>query len=264
MLPVGEDVEIFIPSRSRFKRSLTLEALAHGGLADRAVLVVPYDQATSYVALAKRYGVKKILRCRENGIAATRKFIGERAVDKFVMFDDDLRFTRRMPGATSLHMFGPNDFGSMMILLSRVLDHYKHASIGAREGNNRMPVPLVEVSRPLRALAYRKREFMRCVHGRVAVMEDFDVTLQLLKQGFANAVITEYTQDQAHTQLPGGCSDYRTKELHETNVRKMAALHPGIVKLRDKENKTGGDFGKRLEATIYWNKAYQSAFEEVI
>ncbi len=267
--PVGADVEIFIPSRSRSSRSLTLEALTHGGLANRAVLVVPYEQASSYLPLARRHGVKQILRCKHNGIAATRQLCGERAENKFIMLDDDLRFYKRIDCTANaeqkgLRMLAKFELGGMLVLVSRLLDMYAHVAISAREGNNRLPLPWVTNSRPLRALAYRKAPFEACKHGRVAVMEDFDVTLQLIGMGYQNCVISEYAQDQLQTQTQGGCSDYRTKELHEINVRKMAKLHPDIVKLRQKENKTGGDFGSRLEATIYWEKAYKQGMEDIL
>lgn len=267
--PVGDDVEIYIPSRSRSSRSLTLEALTHGGLAERASLVVPFAQATAYLPLARRHKVKQILRCKEDGIAATRQLCGERAENKFIMFDDDLRFYTRIDRtanaeAKGLRMLNNMELKAALVLVSRLLDLYAHVAISAREGNNRLPLPWVTNSRPLRVLAYRKAEFLACEHGRVAVMEDFDVTLQLIGMGYQNCVISEYAQDQPGTQVQGGCMDYRTKELHEKNVRLMAKLHPDIVKLRQKENKTGGDFGSRLEATIYWEKAYRQAMEDII
>lgn len=263
-VPVGEDVEIFVPSRSRSARSLTLEALTYGGLAQRTTLVVPYSQGQAYLPLARKHKVKQLLRCKEDGIAATRKLCGERAANKFIMIDDDLRFYRRKPNDVILYKFDKNDMAGMLILVSRMLDLYAHVAISAREGNNRLDFPYVTCSRPLRALAYRKKEFDACVHGRVAIMEDFDVTLQLIKRGYENAVITEYSQVQPVTQAYGGCSDYRTKELHEKNVKLMAKLHPGIIKLRQKENKTGGDFGSRLEATIYWQKAHTLTMKDIL
>lgn len=276
---VGDDVEIFVPSRSRFNRSLTLEALTFGGLADRAVLVVPHAQGNDYVPLARKHKIAKILRCNEDGIAKTRQLCGQTAKNKFIMFDDDLRFIRRNSvDDWRLYEFGKYDFKALMILISRLLDTYAHVCVGPRQHNvvysTHVPpsgsepkphnYPFYIIGRPLRALAYRKKEFLECEHGRVAIMEDFDVTLQLLERGYQNVVITQYAQDQPQTQMTGGCSDYRTKELHEKNVRLMAKLHPNVVTIRQKENTTGGDFGKRIEATIYWKKAYALSMEEIL
>lgn len=256
------DLEVFVPSRSRWQRSLTLEALQ--GKWDDITLVVPAAQVGKYTPLARRHGVK-LLPCAAPGIAGTRQFIGQRAKGHFLMLDDDLRFYRRVSQTdVHLHKLNRTDMGAMLIWVSRLLDMHAHVAISAREGNNRLDFPYITNSRPLRALAYRKAPFLKCVHGRVAVMEDFDVTLQLLSMGYQNAVITEYAQDQPGTQAPGGCSDYRTHALQAANVHKMVKLHPGLVKSRLKENKTGGGFGSRVEATIYWEKAHKQAMEEIL
>jgi hypothetical protein len=254
------DLEVFVPSRSRWERSLTLEALQ--GKWDRVALVVPAAQVAKYRPLATRHGVR-LLPCPAQGIAGTRQWIGRMAKGHFIMLDDDLRFYTRAKEGVALFQFGKHDMSAMLIYVHRLLDLYAHVAISAREGNNRLDYPWVTNSRPLRALAYRKGPFIECEHGRVAIMEDFDVTLQLLKMGYRNCILTAYAQDQPGTQAPGGCSDYRTHALHEANVRKMHKLHGDLVKLRQKENKTGGEFGTRLEATIYWEKAHKAGMEDL-
>jgi len=259
---MANDLEVFVPSRSRPARSITLEALK--GHWDHVYLVVPKSQKADYKPLARKHGVT-LLACPVDGIAGTRQWIGQVAEDKFLMLDDDLRFYRRMYGEdVSLHKFGKTDMQGMLTFVERFLYDRAHVAISARGGNNQLPYPWAENKRPLRALAYRKREFLECEHGRVTIMEDFDVTLQLIRRGYANVVITEYAQDQPVTQAAGGCSDYRTHKVHADNVKKMAELHAPFVKLRMKENKTGGDFGKRLEATIYWQKAWETTFKALL
>jgi len=224
--------------------------------------VVPEDQVEKYRPLAARHG-SGLVGCPHDGIALTRRFCGELASDWcFIMMDDDLKFYRRV-SRDDWHLRYPEDLGdhpgNMLDHVLRKLRTYVHVSVGAREGNNRLPSCGVQCSRPLRALAYRTAEFLSCDHGRVTVMEDFDVTLQLLRRGHENHVTAYWAQDQKQTQAPGGCSDYRTHKVHADSVRKFAALHPGFVRLRRKENRSGGAFGTRLEATIYWQKAYESS-----
>lgn len=273
-------MQIFIPSRSRFnQKSLTIERIAGGWEGTYTVaLVVPAAQAKQYQKMPNLGGIP-ILACPRNGIARTRQWIGECADDKFLMLDDDLRFFYRptirpdddpLPGAgmpnsnpPRLYRSKPEHIAATLATIETALDTYAHAAIGAREGNNTLPYPFAECRRPLRALAYRKREFLACEHGRVEIMEDFDVTLQLLRKGYKNYVTTAWAQDQYVTASEGGCSDYRDHALQAKNVKRMAALHPDFVKLRWKENKHGGDFGKRQEATIYWAKAYKSALKEL-
>lgn len=257
---------IYIPSRSRHHRSLTLEAL--DGTGWPRALVVPAAQAGAYRPLARDHGAR-LLPCPAKGIAATRQWIGEHCkTDRFLMLDDDLRFYYRvmtLPQETRLWKCEPANMKMMLYAVQGMLTKFAHVAISAREGNNRMELPFVRCSRPLRALAYRKEPFLECEHGRVDIMEDFDVTLQLLGMGYQNAVITAWAQDQIQTQTAGGCSDYRTHKLHEASVKRMYKLHgKEFISLRQKENKTGGEFGKRLEATIYWQKRWQAAMEDIL
>lgn len=255
-------MDVFVVSRSRWERSDTLESL--GELARDVTLVVPEAQRNNYLPLSKRHGCK-LRGCPYEGISKTRQYCGQVALGwRFLMLDDDLTFFRRV-SASDWHLKLPHEVGdtaeSMLNLISDSLRKYVHVAVSAREGNNRLPYEGLENARPLRALAYRKREFLEVEHGRVKIMEDFDVSLQLIKKGYKNLVISQWTHSQRQTQMAGGCSDYRTKELHAAEVEKFASLHPGLVKLRQKVNKTGGDFGHRLEATIYWQKAYRQTKE---
>lgn len=273
-------MNVYIPSRSRYdKKSLTIERIYGGWPTKKIFLVVPEKQAKQYEKqMPERHGIA-VLPCPVNGIAATRQWIGQHSeTEKFIMLDDDLRFFYRplirpdddkygdagKPNEPPrLYRSKPENIYAMFREVERRLTTYAHVAVGPREGNNNSPYPGWECKRPLRALAYRREPFLSVEHCRVQVMEDFDVTLQLLYKGYKNWVTTSFAQDQYATALDGGCSDYRDHALHEKNVRKMAALHPGIVKLREKKNKHGGEFGHRLEATIYWTKAYEQGIAEL-
>jgi hypothetical protein len=230
-------------------------------------LVVPRNQFEAYGPLARQHGCR-LLGCKAQGIAATRLAIGKHAqmngFKHFVMCDDDLKFFHRFSDSVSLHRNEPKDDRRMLRTVDKALHEYAHVAISARQGNNQLDWPSVPNRRPLRVLAYRTEIFLRAEHGRVAIMEDFDVTLQLMRMGHSNLIITEYAQDQLKTQLPGGCSDYRDHALHEANVLKLSQLHPGFVTVREKQNKTGGAFGVRTEATIYWKQALKSAVDELL
>lgn len=266
-------MQIYIPSRSRFNESKTLDRLKLNGVlpSKDVFMVVPTKQVKDYKAITQRYGAQ-LVGCPVTGIARTRQWIGQQAEGKFIMLDDDLRFFFR---PETLEDGSPNDKAKLrpivempgglvqtFALVEQKLDEYAHVAIGSREGNNQLPLPWVFNRRPLRALAYRRKEFLACVHNRVAIMEDFDVTLQLMRKGYANLVTTCFAQDHTMTQMPGGCSDYRTHELHAENVVKLAKLHDPFVKLTWKENKFGGEFAKRQECIIYWKKAYESACKD--
>lgn len=229
--------------------------------------VVPPDQTMQYAQAVSYYKkTGEVLACPEKGIARTRHWIGrwcaEHDVTKFIMMDDDVKFiVRRGPDDWHLKEADQEDVLQMLRTVDDLLDEHGHVGIGTRQGNNNLgvgPAPLLSLNtRTLRCLAYRTMDFLSAEHGRVDVMEDFDVNLQLLERGISNAAVNYWCQDQKMTNAPGGCSTYRTHEVHEASARRLAELHPGVVALRQKVNKSGGAFGTRTEVTIQWKRAYE-------
>jgi hypothetical protein len=151
----------------------------------------------------------------------------------------------------------------MIELVAAYLNKYAHGSVDIRQGNNARnndkKYPVKIVGRMLRVLGYQTIPFLASVHGRVPVMEDFDVTLQLLRRGYPNFILTNWVQDQQQTQLPGGCSDYRDHEKQSAAAEELKRLHPAFVEIVQKQNSTGGAFGNRKDVRIKWEQALKSA-----
>ena len=261
---------IFIPSAGRSSK----EEIKNGPLTDfsekwqkATTYVVPVNELESYKnSVLTQFPDASVVACPAQGIAATRHEIGKMCqglgVSKFAMVDDDVRFVRRITDEhVALKPCEKTDVSRMWETVDWFLDHYAHVGVSARQGNNNIGVGgpsslFEENTRTLRVLCYRTKEFLSVKHGRVTVMEDFDVNLQLLRAGHKNANLYWWSQDQKMTNAPGGCSTYRTHEKHEESAKMLAELHSPYVKLRQKQNKTGGEFGTRTEVTIFWKKAY--------
>lgn len=271
-------MKIYVPSKGRHSE----DELRRGPLADfsdkwlaNTVLVVPDAERDAYRHSLERSGLVgsgvTLVTTGDDvrGIAQTRHWIGHRAAHyderMFCMVDDDVRFVRRKSDdVTSLVPCNPDDVDEMWAHVHWFLHHYAHVGVSARQGNNNMGVGsrkslFSENTRTLRVLCYQTEAFLSVAHGRVEVMEDFDVNLQLIRKGLKNANLGWWSQDQKMTNAPGGCSTYRSHEVHERSARKLAELHDPFVQLRQKQNKTGGEFGSRTEVTIYWKKAYDAA-----
>ena len=265
-------MRLYIPSMGRATRSDILSGpLADLPLNTEATYVVPESEVDAYDRALGDAGFGcsvPVVGCDTQGIAATRHWIGRHAElvgeDKFVMMDDDIRFlVRRSPETWQLRGTQPHEVDTLLIHVERWLDTHAHVGVSAREGNNRIGVGddtlVAENTRTLRFLAYRTEDFLSVQHGRVEVMEDFDVNLQLLKRRRPNVNIHYWAQGQKMTNAPGGCSTYRSHEVHERSAHRLAELHPGLVRLRQKENKTDREgFGTRTEVTIQWKKAFET------
>ena len=189
----------------------------------------------------------------------------KRGYKKIMMIDDDINLlVRRAPDNWQLRYSEDDEALDMYTDVVSFLDAgYGQVSLGAREGNNRLGLggrdKIIDHYRGMRANAFHVDEFLSLEHGRVQVMEDFDISLQLLRNGRMTGVTVYWATGQRATNTEGGCAIWRTHELHEQSVYKLMELHPGFVSPRIKQNKGGGTFGTRAEATIMWKKAYESS-----
>lgn len=176
--------------------------------------------------------------------------------DRIVMMDDDLRFAVRAGvGGTKLVPATEKAMDLYLCELFNQLILYAHAGFGARQGNNQQPAGWVENTRMMYVLGYRPaivREF--CELGRIETREDFDYTLQLLRFGYRNTVCHSICVDQKYN-APGGASLERTTERSNADAHKLAELHPGLVRVEERDYNSSI---KRLEVTVAWKKAYNS------
>jgi hypothetical protein len=269
--------KIYIPTLNRvntvFTTGNTVRSLAL--VKDRLVLVCVEEEEFDYIeALPPELEGVEILPCPVRGITHTREWIGkiasQRGETQVIVADDDLEFyTRKSPEAWNLRGSEDEDIEDMLHQIDVQLETHAAVGVFTREGFNHSGDTAERGStahnmRILRLTAFNIEDYNECKQGRVDFMEDFDILLQLLQKGRPNAVLTYYAQGQKQTQLPGGCSEYRDHQTHEKAAKGLAELHPEFVRLRQKQNKSGGEFGTRTEVTIQWKKAYQKGLETLL
>jgi hypothetical protein len=203
------------------------------------------------------------------GIAQTRHWIATHArsvgEDLIVQMDDDIDFLiRKSPEDWSLRAQTTEEAGQMLADIRLLLGEHAMVGISSREGNNRAGVGdrfdgnmLALNTRIMRLWGLRVADWLEMEHGRVEVMEDFSVTLQLLESGRTNANMFYYANGQRQTNMAGGCSTYRTHEVQDRSARMLQEQHGAdIVRLRQKRNKTDADgLGTRTEVTVMWKRA---------
>lgn len=270
-------MKIYIPTRGRFdynvKPLIPLRYLSAFWVNSTYIVVHP-DEAVEYAdTLAMLVGEGDIVGNPRlliinytGGIAEKRTLIGQHAkehgYEHFMMMDDDINFLKRLSDDSPAQQTikDRDDTDDMLDDVLKSLVIYPQVALGLREGNNHAgngPRPLpTECTKAIRAVAYWTDVFVSVDTNRVWTMSDYDTTLQILEAGYKNVVLNWWMSGQKGTNTPGGCSIWRNNALHEQSVKRMVELHPGIVRPRLKENKTGGEFGTRMELTIGWKKAY--------
>lgn len=248
-------MQIFIPTYGRSAKQATYKALVAAGL--NPMLVVQQRERhlyqTQYV-----HELPDHIRT----IAPTRQYILDHLADgPFVMVDDDLVFFKRrdddrtkLRDITDAELF--DAFHHMQLCIEAGT---AHVGFAAREGANRNTDKLVWNTRIMRVLGYDasvlKEQKIR--FDDMEVMEDFHVALQLLEAGYENAILNEYAHNQAGSGAEGGCSHFRTPELHAKNAELLHKLHPKYVKVVEKTTKGAWGGGTRKDVNVQWKKAYK-------
>ncbi len=262
-----KEIQIFIHTYGRHDWQKTLQYITPN-IQERTWLVVQKREAHLYTWPRLMVLPKKV-----KMLSPTRQYILENAKkNKIVMLDDDLLFLRRISEDDwHLRNCQPEDMGAMFRKISRQLDVYAHVGVSHRMGNNRHKTIRLNNVRMNGVIGYNRERVLAAGarFDRIDLRQDFDITLQLLRAGLPNLVSVEFAWDQSRaSNSAGGCSNYRTPELMARCAHELAELHPGFVRVVEKETKTyakqtaatawKGFGGTRTDVIVYWKKAYDS------
>lgn len=253
-------MQIFIPTYGRSTQQHTFQHLPKS-LQKRTTLVVQRREAHLYEGYNTWVLPKEI-----QTISPARQYIMKEAkknkLAKIVMLDDDLRFdARRMDDGGKFLVATDKQVEELFKRIEKSLDTHAHVGVLSREGGNRILEKTVESTRMMRVLAYCVETYHKekIKFDRLPLQEDFDVTLQLLRKGYPNLVLCEWVNGQGTSGAKGGCSHFRTIELHNENAKKLAELHSPFVKVVEKQTKGAWGGQARLDVMVQWKKAFQSA-----
>jgi hypothetical protein len=277
---------LFVPTRGRttIAQQETLASLPDFWR-KRTTIVCPSNEVDWFI---KNYrGIRAVWKQPNDKmtIAAKRAWIFQRTakekMQKIMMLDDDLRFGIRLETPKQFKGYGVrpydawkeyrakhsdahkliltdkgNDLRAEKIFyaIERMLSTYAHGGIAPRLMNQEYGHEFCVNGRVNYALAYHVPTVMEhCELGRINTREDFDYTLQLMRAGFPNAVYCWGICEQYKLYgAPGGTTGQRTVENSNADAKKLAKLHPGIVKVVEKDYKGAG---KRLEVVVSWANA---------
>lgn len=251
-------MQIYIPTFGRADRQHTYEHLPKS-VRENTTLVVQHREKGLY----KNYP-HVVLPPSITTIAPTRKYIIEKiaTTNRVLMLDDDLRFDyRRMDEQGKFYVATEQQIEVMIDTIATALLGYAHVGVLAREGGNRILTSTVQCSRMMRVLGYRRDTLRKekIQMARIETMEDFDVTLQLLRKGYPNLVLCQWVNGQGTSGAKGGCSHFRTLEMHNANALKLAEFHAPFVTVVEKQTKGAWGGQKRLDVMVKWKKAFESS-----
>jgi hypothetical protein len=251
-------MRIIIPTRGRTEDQLTLQALP-GELRKRTSLVCPKLEASTLYRLYPDVEVviqpDPTWRLARKRAWIVRTWL-EAGYDKILMLDDDLKFATRISTADwrLREITGQALIPEFNRLEAKLGPDYPHVGFGTRQGNNRLPAGWQSPGRQVCTLGYYLPVVARLAEvDRLALRHDMDVTLQLLRRGYPNAIWNTTVHDQ-RAFAPGGCSLWRTVENSDADARQLAELHPGYVTLVQRRYAVSVP---RLEVVCAWSKALQ-------
>jgi len=257
---------IIIPTLGRMDKQITYNNLPKK-YQEKVTFVV---QAHELEEMKKRYGSAVIgLPDNINRIAPTREWIFNKFRKyRHMVFDDDLLFVVKEPNPNEgtkwlTRKFTEQDFNDAFDLMNQWMDE-GFVYGGLLPGSNVPDLkywPYMDCQRVVTNVFYNGPKVPDNIEwDRCAAAEDLDVHLQLLTRGFKNRVSVKYMVSTSETNADGGCSTWRTVEVHNEAQRKLAELWPNFVTLREKELTNGPWKGHiKLRTIIQHKKAYESS-----
>jgi len=256
-------MQIVIPTRGRTDRQFTLQSLS-GEWRKRTTIVCPKNEA---VRLSRLYDDVEIVVQPDPTMTIARKrawMMREYlrcGYDKILMFDDDLCFaTRVSESGRRLRPIRGDELGAEIQRLEEKLGpEFPHVGFGPRQGNHNQEAGWKTPARMMYSLAYYLPIVVKqCELGRIETREDMDVTLQLLRKGYPNAVWQTTVNDQRKYDAPGGCTNERTIESSNADAYKLAELHPDYVSTIERPYKVSVP---RIEVSCRWKKALEDGLK---
>lgn len=234
-------MKIIIPTYKRLHNQVTLDNL--GELRDITYLVVRPEE---YQQAKKVHHLVIEITEPVHNIAQTLEWIVKNPVrgELFWRLDDDMRFYRMDKEGDTLKRrpLLPTETRAMYDSVINYARDYAHGGLWT---------PVAPPKIDTYPAHPNSRYFMNAWYdlSRIDVdsidwssipnAEDFHVMLQLYEAGLPWLLVMEYFVVGKATNEAGGCSSYRTIELHNQSMRQLQAAHPKYVSLTEKVQKTG-------------------------
>jgi hypothetical protein len=251
-------MNIYIPTLGRTEAQITLKSLPED-LLNKTFLVCNEEESAT---LNKVH--PNLIICPENikGIGEVRQYVIEKEKEATLLFlDDDLIFLKREPKSKTLKPIEKTNFRELYDwFIKKLNEGYPMAGLSARQGNHlSYPKKEILLSRIFTVYALNI-EILKNFNVRfdeMELMEDFNVSLHLIRYGFKTISNTEFAHAQKNSNQKGGCSTYRNQETQSRAARLLAKKHYPFVKVVKKNSNSWESMEEREDVMIYWKKAFE-------
>lgn len=268
-------MRIVIPTHGRMLRQTTLMALPPALRRDAFLVASSARDAADLLAEWGRHltSPKNVKVAPVNSIADKRQWILENVKDDVFMLDDDMVFYRRpsqkhrtfdgrwkaKPGYKTLSLDYVDDEGVKALFedLEVALEDAPAVGISSRFGNDLEPLDVrYAANRLMHGFGYSRKTLrdLKFKFNAVAFREDFHMALTLLRAGHASYQRYDWCVAPGAYGAEGGCSSERTVAKSDAAAETLAALHPGFVRVVEKQYKGT----PRKEVVVSWKKALLS------
>lgn len=268
-------MRIVIPTHGRVAKQTTLMTLPTE--LRREVLLIASNEGES-LQLRTNFNLpsKQVKVAPVHSIADKRQWILEHVKDDVFMLDDDMVFYKRCtplqrdfvdgrwkarPGYKTLSLDYVTDRGVLALfgtLGEEMANQYPLVGISSRFGNDLEPLAWKSgANRIMHGFGYHRKTVLaqRFKFNAVRFREDFHLALTMYRAGYDALQCYDWCVAPGAYGAPGGCSVERTVEASNSAAEDLATLHPGFVKVVDKEYKGT----PRKEVVVSWQKARKSA-----
>ena len=251
---------IYIPTYGRVGKQKTYDNLPDKWKEKTYLVVSPDEIHSGYQTISCPIQGK--------GIAPVRKWIAEHGKEKrYAVLDDDIEFVytrRENEEGPSNKPLTDNQFDDMFNTMNSWIDEgYIHVACDVCWNPPTRNIEYKVNSRITNNIFYdgTRLPIEKIDWTSLDIAEDYYVNLQLLTMGYQNKVSLMYRTNPSATQAKGGCSTFRTLDVHNECMKKLRNKFPNFVELREKTTKNSGEWSDkpRLAATISWKRAYQSS-----
>lgn len=262
-----KDTTLVINTLGRVHKQVTYTNLPQS-IRDMVLFSVQQQELPQYLTAGFSESQLLVLPPHITNLTDTRQWLLDNVSTRYLfIMDDDLTFFTRKEetGAKKLYKMTPEEHEQMFRDMLAALQTYPMVGISSREGNQNEPEGIKYVGRSMRIFGLDLDVVKK--HGfrfdRTKTKEDMDMTLQILRAGYQNAVFYCYANDHGSSNATGGCSNYRTLELMKEDANRLKELHPEFVTVVEKTTKTSWGGATRTDVRVAWKKAYESSQRKV-